>query len=275
MSASTKNINSVIRFEMLRRRKSLIIWCAVMFGVMALYMVAFPFIENMPLDMLQNLPEEMFEALGLQQLSDMQNFNKYFAMEFQIFIVILCGYAVFASANIMHDEEARGSVEFLASINASRMQIITGKIITVLISILCVVLSVFVGIVFTGLMVAGDTINIGALAFTFLMALVVILFFACVGFFLSSLLGKTAKVGSLAIVILIATYIMGYMSTLGVTWLEFTIWLSPVQILPPTEMMAVGLGENALNVWKVLLLISASIGLATFGILKYRKKDLQ
>jgi len=270
----TNNYLNVFKFEMLKRKKSLLIWGAGLMAVMALYMLIFPMVRDMAETMMANMSEELLQIFGMESLADMGNYNAYFASEFQIILVVLCGYTAFTSANIFQAEQNLGSCEFLYAVKYNRNQIFINKSLTVLVSSLALLLSTMIVAILAGFIVASDQINFGAILFTYLILTLPIIFSFAVGLFFASISKKGSNAGAIALTIVIVSYIIGYIALLGPKSLEFLIWLSPLLLLSPSEALNHITSSSDLTILRILYVLVISAILYVLAFMQHKKKDL-
>ena len=111
------------------RFKGTIIWLALIVGMMAMYMLMYPVIDDIMGEKLALMPEELLQIFGMSKHSVVDNYNSYFAMIYQIIFIILCCYGV-SMGGPMHCmmKKKTKSIEFLNSVQVSRLGNICWKI---------------------------------------------------------------------------------------------------------------------------------------------------
>jgi ABC-2 type transport system permease protein len=271
-----KKAISIYTTEFKMKLKNTLIWSVAMFSIIMMYMVLFPSVKDMAMDKLAAMPAELLAAFGMSSLEDFSNFNTYFVSIYQIILIVLSGYAVVVSANIIHDEEATGSIEFLYSCNVSRMEIYVAKLTVIITNLIIIIIAIFLAAMFGGLSVAKDSVDVGAIFLTILLTSFVVLIFVGIGFFVSSLSKKNKKASNIALGVMFGTYIIGYFSNIGPDYLDFLKWFSPLDFLSGSAIMTsnLGIGTDNYNFVGFIISIILVIVFNIVGYVLYSKKDL-
>ena len=251
--------------ELSTTKKSFIIWSIAITAIMMLNILSYALMEE-----LANNPA--FEGLGM-----LTEFNYYFAGNYESIMIVLCGAGMIFGANVFHKEETSGSIEFLYSTNISRLDMYIAKVsfVTTKLIVLaaCALIASYIG----GCIVAIDKMNVVAMLVSWLVSMVGILFFASLGYLLSSVLNRKSSATGICVGVIIGTYFIGLIGTLGVEKIEFLQYFSPIHIMSASKVIISdwGIGSESYSMVGFLVILALTIVLTVGNYFLYRKKDLQ
>lgn len=266
---------NIFKAEFKMRFKSTMIWLVLIVGLMAMYMLMYPIVDDIVGDKLANMPEEILQIFGMSKFAVVDNYNSYFAMIYQIIFIIFCCYGVTVGANALYDEEKTKSIEFLNSVQVSRLEIYMGKFFVVMVNFLILIMGSLITTILSGLTVGEGTMDNMAIFSVYKISGITLFFFVSLGFFLASFLKKEVKSSMVGIAILFITYIIGYLGELISDRVEFVKMLSPIHITSASAIMNSTLGTGTLeyNLLPVVIICIMMCGFIVVGAMLYRKKD--
>ncbi|MDY0209530.1 MAG: ABC transporter permease subunit [Bacilli bacterium] len=266
---------NIFKAEFKMRFKGTIIWLALIVGMMAMYMLMYPVIDDIMGEKLALMPEELLQIFGMSKHSVVDNYNSYFAMIYQIIFIILCCYGVSMGANALYDEEKTKSIEFLNSVQVSRLEIYVGKFLVIMVNLLILVMGSLITTILCGLVVGEGTVDNMAIISVYKISGITLFFFVALGFFLASFLKKDIKPSMAGLSILFVTYIIGYLGELVADKIEFIKMLSPIHITSASAIMdsTMGIGTLDYNLLPVAIITLLMFGFIVGGAVLYRKRD--
>ena len=266
---------NIFKAEFKMRFKGTIIWLALIVGMMAMYMLMYPVIDDIMGEKLALMPEELLQIFGMSKHSVVDNYNSYFAMIYQIIFIILCCYGVSMGANALYDEEKTKSIEFLNSVQVSRLEIYVGKFLVIMVNLLILVMGSLITTILCGLVVGEGTVDNMAIISVYKISGITLFFFVALGFFLASFLKKDIKPSMAGLSILFVTYIIGYLGELVADKIEFIKMLSPIHITSASAIMdsTMGIGNLDYNLLPVAIITLLMFGFIVGGAVLYRKRD--
>ena len=267
---------NMIKFELKKNIKSIMIWAGVTSLVLALFMSMFPTMESMDMmdvvtAKMDALPNVMLEMFNISTTMNFANIVDYFAYSFQYILMAICIYGGILGTSALSREENEGTIELLYSKPITRSSIVLSKLIIsiisliILITILGVISFAFV-LVFTN----GEPNQIDTfikikriLVGSFVVASV----FMSLGFLISVILKDNKSPIQIGLGMFFGTYILGIISKLNIDF-EFLKYFSPYDKFAPAQLVAKGFDLGYLGL--SLLVIGISIAL-TFVL--YNKRD--
>lgn len=270
-----KNVKHMLNMELKIHKKTIIYWSIALFSVMAMYMFMFSMVKDLALEKMNALGPEFLAMFGIESFEDITNFNYYFAMVFQIVIVVISIHAVLMASNSLHKEETSGTIEFIYSQPVNRLEIYISKLLFVYIRIIALLLFSVLGGLISGYISSFSEVNFLAILMVFLLSLLTASTFLGAGFLISSIIKKNKRVGGLAVAVFFIPYIIGYLSELLGANYQFLTYFSPIQSLSTSNSVNIILKNTSLNIWIIILWSALSITLPTVGYMFYKKKDLQ
>lgn len=143
------HIKTLFLFQLKYFVKTIVVWSAVLFGIMSMYMAFFSTMQEMAQVKFEMLPKEYLQLMGVEDISQMGNYVTFFGMIFNILIIIMSIYAVTFSMNLILKEEKNKTIEYLYALSVTRKEIYFSKVLVALCAVFFVVLSVGIaGIIF-------------------------------------------------------------------------------------------------------------------------------
>ncbi|MGL5576052.1 MAG: ABC transporter permease subunit [Sarcina sp.] len=269
---------NVIKFELKKNMKSILIWSVVTSGILALFMSMFPTMESMDMmdvvmAKMDALPPAMLEMFNISTTMDFSNIIDYFAYSFQYILMAICIYGAILGTSALSKEEDEGTIEFLYSKPITRTSIVLKKLIVSVISLF--ILIMIIGIVSFGFVfafTAGESNQIEILMKikTILVgSFIVALIFMSVGFLISVLLKDNKSPIQIGLGMFFGTYVLGVVAKLNEDF-EFLKYLSPYDKYTPSEIVASGFDFTYLVISAVVIVISLAV---TFVL--YKKRDFR
>jgi ABC-2 type transport system permease protein len=262
----------IFKREIKRSRKSLIIWSIVLGGLILMLLSIYPqFAEQQQgmTELLEAYPESMKKAFGMDQL----NFGTligFYGIEIYMMTTLLGSiYAVMLASNILAKEENEKTIEFLLSKPVTRSQIVTQKLLSVIVNILILNgISTIVSLI--GFQFAEDA-NVPVKTFTLLVTATILLHltFATIAFMFSSLMRKTRNILSVSLAVVIITYFMSVFSGVSED-LDILKYFSPFKYFDAANII----NENKLEPLYVFLMATIIMISILVAFMIYRKKDI-
>lgn len=265
----------IFRMEFLRKIKNTLIWSAATTAMMFLYLILYSSMEELILEKLEAMPAEILSIMGVSGGEGVINFMSYFGMIFAIFTLVFSIYAIISGSNLLYEEEKSGTIEFLNAQEVSRSEIYVGKLLVLFANLLIVILCSYIAIIISGYSVAPDVFSIRNVSIVVFINLVTILFFAGVGFFLSTVLKKSRKPSSITLGLFLVTYLIGYLGDLledrGTALTNF----SPIHITQATKLLNSTMwgGTASYNFTGLIAIAVLTVVLFVAGAFTYNRKD--
>ena len=265
-----KTIWKLTKFDLKLSKKLLFGWSISLFGFMFLYMILFPSMEEMAQVKLDSLPTELTQFVGVSNFEDMGNYINYFSMVLNIILVAISVFAVTYGAKLISQEEKNKTIEFIYSLEISRVEIYLSKLFTAIIGVTIVLVSVVLAGFICGFIVGGDTFEVADFIIITKTSSITPYFFLSITCMLSGLSGKisSSMCGSMVV---ISSYLLGYLGNLLEDKAEWLFYLSPFQLFSSpngTEITRKLIIEQ--SIYGTLLFLAFAIGLYT-----YKKRDFK
>ncbi len=263
------NIVRIIKFDLKNHTKPILIWSAIMFSFMLLYMSLFPSIKDMAEVKFDLMPVELMQFFNIQDLSSMDNYISFFGMIFNLLLIAISIFSATFAASLVQKEEKNKTIEFLNALHVSRNEIYFAKYIVLMISTVFILFCALACSFVLGFIVGGDTFNVtNFLSITNVSSLSPF-FFGTLSFFLCAITTKI-PVGSVSSGIVFASYMLGFLSKLLSENGEMLKYFSPLDMFSPDNAIAF---ENITAV-SFFVYICLTIVLFVVGIPIYKKRDL-
>lgn len=261
---------NLVKRELNDNLKGVLTWLTIISSLIVIIIALHPLaVAKMDMmdEMLAQFPEEMIKAFNLSTIS-FKNILEYFFYEFQFILVAGSIFAGILSANIMAKEENDKTIQFLYAKPISRIDIISAKIIVVLIYLLIFNLVMFTITAITMTLISDQTINYLLLANIFAGQLIIQITFANLGILIAVLLPKVKAASAIISGFIIVTFILGIISKIAdkVANLHY---LSFIDYLLNDKFMDLGRMDFKYIIILAIIFIGSVIG----AILKYRKKS--
>ena len=127
---------SIYGFETRRLLKGLLTWSAVVTLLLVLFMAFFPSMAESGLadltkEKLDALPPALLEAFGLTVTTDFSDLLQYYAYIAQYILMAAAIYALILGTSALIKEESEGTIEFLYDRPVTRLEIATGKLVSI------------------------------------------------------------------------------------------------------------------------------------------------
>lgn len=264
------NIMQLTVFQLKTNKKQIIGWSISIFAIMFLYMILFPSVQDMAQIKMEAMPEQLMQLMGMDDFSDMSNYMTYFGMIYNMILIAISIFATVLGAGVIAREEKNKTIEFLYSLEVSRVEIYISKFLTAYIGVIIVIVSAAVSSIMCGLINGGETFILMDIIQIVKCTGVTPFVFLSIGVMIAGITPKVsgASAGS---VIVILSYVLGFLSTMVSENLSWFKYLSPFEVLSP-EVVVDLTGEvmAAMCGYAVIMTIFAIIG----GVI-YRKRDFQ
>ncbi|MGL5822509.1 MAG: ABC transporter permease subunit [Sarcina sp.] len=269
---------NVIKFELKKNIKSVLVWSGVTSAVLILFMSMFPSMKSNDMMEIINgkmdaLPSVMLEMFNISEMVDFSNLIDYFAYAFQFILIAVAIYGSILGATMLSEEENSKTIEFLYSKPITRTDIVIKKILVAIISNIIYV--TILGIVSFGFIIIFTEVNTNIIDNLMIVKTIVIgafivgIVFMAISLAFSTLAKSIKGPIQLGIGIFFGTYILGIVSKLNEN-IEFLKYFSPYDKFIPADIVTNGLDINYTVV--SLFIIAVSIIIA---ILRYNKKDFR
>lgn len=262
----------VLLRELRVNMRSLLIWTMIMASLAFFTMSVFESIElgeGQYDEFIDILPGAMQKAFGFDRLSFTEPLGYYSADVY--FLVVLFGgiYAAILGSGILAKEEEEKTIELLLAWPVSRMQLVTGKLLTLLICLL------FFNI-FTGLSTLAafktyvsvsysQTVLLMLLAAPFLAHLT----FACFGFLLAFFLTRRRSAMPASIGMVLAFYFCDVLANLSGK-MEILGFLTPFHYVSAADIVT----TEQIGCSNILILTAASAIAIALSYILYRRRDI-
>ncbi len=232
----------ILKREWKRNRKTLFIWTITISLLLLIMMSVYPtFAKNneMMQNLLQFYPESMLNAFGLDTLN-MANILDYFSIEAYLFLTLFGSiYAALLSSNILSKEENDKTIEFLLAKPVTRTQIITSKLIIVLINILIFNLINGIVAIISFEMYKTTNYDFNTLILLILGSFLMHLTFASLTLLFSVFYTKTKSIYSISIGIVLITYFLSIVANISEKF-NFFRYFTPFKYIEASEIISAG-----------------------------------
>ncbi|MCG2728725.1 MAG: ABC transporter permease, partial [Acetobacterium sp.] len=187
---------NILKQELRMGRKSLIIWCLSLVGILGFFMLLYPSISNQLDDfqkVFKSFPIEFQQAFGIADLELSSILSFY---QFTLMYVLLAGaiQAMNMGVAIISSEVREKTADFLFVKPVSRNRVVSMKILAVLVQILITNAIVFTAALIIVTLLSTDSYNVELFALFTLSLLFIQIFFASLGLFVSVFLKRIRTV---------------------------------------------------------------------------------
>ncbi len=231
-------------------------------------MILFPYVQDIAAVEIAMMPDEMLQFFGMNELSDMSNYNTYFGMIYTLMLVAISIFSVTFSAGLIYKEEKTKSIEYLNSMPVSRTEIFLSKLLTAFCAIFIIIMGALIITLTCGFINGGETFIIMDTIKSFFIMSIIPYIFSMMAISLAAIkfkLGSPFTVSS----IVIFTYLLGYLSELLGDKGKILKYISPFSIL--TQESSLVLNSNTITTLISYILIC--ILLLILGMNLYNKRD--
>ncbi|MFC7442986.1 ABC transporter permease subunit [Laceyella putida] len=261
----------LFRREFAGNAKSLIIWSLIIGGYAFLLLANFQQMADAlkaKKELLDAYPEGIKKAFGMDEL-DLTTLVGFYGVQIYLMTTLLGSiFAAMLAANIIAKEETDKTIEFLLSKPLTRTQIITQKLLAVIVNIL--ILNAFVtGLSLIAFQFAKEEVDIKPFTLLIIATVLLHLTFATISFALSALMKKTRSIVSISLGIVLGSYFLNIMS--GVTEdLEDFKYLSFFKYVDAADIVK----NNAIDALYVWIMVAVILVSVIFAYVYYQKKDI-
>ena len=263
-----KNIWKLFCFNFFTTRKVILGWSIAITGIMFLYMILFPSIEEMGQMKMDAMPEELLQLFGMEDNAVFQDFTTYYSMIFGLILVAVAIFAATYAAGLIHKEEKFKSIEFLSTLAVSRQEIYISKFLTYTIAVTIVLAMAVMTTIVCGFINGGETFQVLDILASAKITSFTALFFGAVGLFLAAI---SSKLGTSASMVVLVSYLVGYLGQLLGEDGEILTYFSPFLSLNVENTIA--LEQNTIIIFSVYFVVYILI--SVIGGIAYAKRDLK
>lgn len=270
---------NIVAMELKRRMRGMLIWSAVISGIMILFLAFFPSFKDSGMMELINakldaMPEGFLQAMNLNSV-DFSDIVQYFTYCYQYVLMASCIYAAMLGAGALVEEESEGTISFLYAKPVSRTNIVSAKLLGILATywafvIITGALSMLLCVFFKP--AETDTLQmLSSLKLVFVYGFTMELIYLSIGFLISIALHTLKQATPISIGIFFVTYFAGIASKLTAD-AEFLRWFAPVFYFEPADVAKNGYVPDT----GVLIVTAALIVVPILlSYVFYNKKDLR
>lgn len=262
-------MNLLLR-ELKTNRRSLLIWTAILALLNLMMMALFPSFAA-DAEQLEGyidvFPEEFSRIFGLDKLNMTEPIGFYSVEAY--FMVVLFGsmFAAMLGTTMLSKEEDEKTIEFLLAKPVSRSQVVTGKVLAVL------MLLVILNLVIAAVTVASFEIFVSGYSRAELARLLIAPFigqlaFAGLGLLLSVFLARRRAAISAGIGLVLGLYFLNVIANLT-DKLDFLRFLSPFWYIEAADIV-----EDGFVPWKLALMLGVVAATVAATYWTYNQKDI-
>lgn len=257
--------------EMKANRKSLIIWCIGMVAMIGAGMGKFAGYVSSGMsidDIMAIFPKSLLNVMGISGF-DLSTAIGFYGVLFLYLILIATSHAVMLGTNIIAKEERDKTTEFLLVKPVSRSNVITSKLLAVILNITILNIVTFIGSLFAvNYFNKGDEI-LGDIIMLMVGMFILQLIFMSIGSLSATVSKKSKAAVSNATGILLITFML-YMATNMTDKLESLKYLTPFKYFE-AESIILGNGIDLFFIILSVVIIGVSLA-GTYGF--YKRRDL-
>ena len=267
---------SIYGFETRRLLKGLLTWSAVVTLLLVLFMAFFPSMAESGLadltkEKLDALPPALLEAFGLTVTTDFSDLLQYYAYIAQYILMAAAIYALILGTSALIKEESEGTIEFLYARPVTRLEIATGKLVSIVTILWAFNLIIFVASVL--LLHAFRDPGYEYLPLTLAMfsgMLAGQMVFLAIGFALSAMLPRDSNPVTVGLGLFFVTYLLGAIAAINekLRWLKY---FSPFHYVQPTSVLA---NDGTIERVYLHIMLLTTIAAILFAYWRYQRKDL-
>lgn len=227
-----KQAVTLAKFEFFKQRKTVLIWMCAVFGIMSLYTVLFPSIQDLAQAKFDVLPKELLQFVGMDGFSDMTHYNKYFFIIYSIVLIVISIFAATYPSKLILEEERKGTIEYLYSHPISRKVIYQVKAGVAVVSLFLLLLAGLLPGIINGTFVGGDTFNLMEMIRVWLALSLIPMFFLSLSL---GVAGGFPKLSGLSVASVLLMYVLGYLSKLMDS--SFLMYISPFEVFSANNLI--------------------------------------
>jgi len=224
---------------------------------------------SMILDLYDNIPEAIQKALNFNN-DQWSTILGFYATYFVYYVPMMSGiYSIYLGSKVLSLEEQNKTAEFLLTRPVSRNNIVFNKLFLVLFFVFGINIILYLTGLFSCGLISGWEVSISSLTVMHLYGLIVCLFFGVLGFFITIMMKRAKMAIGLSVGIVMGCYMIDML--LRITdKVQFLLYLTPFKYIDIEVLKA----DYGLEVWRILVLVSASAVLVLMSVFFYRKKDI-
>lgn len=201
---------NILKQELRMGRKTLIVWCIALIGVLSLFMLLYPSIASQLEDfqkVFESFPIEFQQAFGVADLELASILSFY---QFALMYVLLAGaiQAMNMGVSVISAEVREKTGDFLFVKPVSRNRVVSMKILAVLVQILITNAVVFTASLILITLLSTDSYDVELFALFTLSLLFIQIFFASLGLFVSVFLRRIRTVLPISMGVVFIFYII-------------------------------------------------------------------
>lgn len=262
----------IFKREFNRSLKSLIIWSLALGGLILLMLSLFPQMAEQQQDvdkLLEVYPESIKQAFGMDELN-LGTLIGFYGIEVYMVTTLLGSiYASILASSILAKEENEKTIEFLLSKPITRSQIVTQKLLAVVVNIFILNgVSIITSLI--GFQFAKDS-DIPEKTFMLLVIATILLHltFASISFMFSSMMTKTRNTLSISLGVVLITYFINVIAGISED-LEMLKYITPFKYVDSADII----NNNAIEPLYIFLMSAIIVISILVTYVVYRKKDI-
>ena len=263
---------NIFKHEFKMKIKSIIIWSLSLAGFIIFYMAFFPSMANdsQALDSIMNsLPKEMLQALGLREGLSIATLMGYFTLTFTMMQLAIAIQSANYGFSILTEEERELTADFLMTKPVSRSMVYFSKFTASFLSLLITALALGIGsIIALKLFSAGQSYEFSNVIKLLLTVPIFQLIFLSLGMVISLLFKKVRSVLSLSMGLAIGLYVIN--SVRGIVDSNILGYMTPYYYFEPGVILISGKYDM-----KLLLIGIGVIAISLVSsYITYKKRDI-
>ncbi|QIA27739.1 ABC transporter permease subunit [Thermaerobacter sp. PB12/4term] len=206
----------VARMELRLARRALLIWTAVLVGVVALYLSLFESIqEPVMVEALKAMPESLLKAFSFTPAM-IADVNSYYGVYIMGYLVLLATiYGLMHAGGSVAREPDLGAVEFLYTRPVTRRQVTVAKIAAFVVAAVVLWVAILAVSTLVGWAVAGDAYDLGRQRWTHLAGFCATLAAGGAGFVLAPFFPRAQTAISAGVGVGLASFVLHALSQLA------------------------------------------------------------
>lgn len=208
-----RTILHVARMELRLARRGLLIWTAVLVGVVALYLSLFESIQDpVMVDALKAMPESLLKAFSFTPAM-IADVNSYYGVYIMGYLVLLATiYGLMQAGGSVAREPDLGAAEFLYTRPVTRRQVMVAKIAAFVVGAVVLWVAILAVSTLVGWAVAGDAYDLGRQRWTHLAGLCATLAAGGAGFVLAPFFPRAQTAISAGVGVGLASFVLHALS---------------------------------------------------------------
>lgn len=261
----------VFKRELKRNMKGLIIWGAILSGLILMMLSIYPQFaadQQAMNDMLEAYPEQLKKAFGMDSLN-MGTLIGFYGIEVYMFTTLLGSvYAALLASGILVKEESEKTIEFLLSKPITRIQIVAQKLGGVLTN-LVLLNALMVAVSLIGFSFADEAIPVKSFTLLAVGTFLLHLTMAAIAFLLSAFMRKNRSIVAISLGVVFLSYalqiVSGVSETMaGLRHFSFFHYIDAAEVV----------GQEAIEGVYILVMALVIVSSIAASFLYYNKKDI-